>query len=1031
MAKKTAPPTNGKRKPRLLWANAFCLMDTSSGASMSVREMLRQLVTYGYEVRILGATIFDSPKGTGFLKEKAPNCLGQRHQLIKVQDEELTHQLVVTAKTSRIDMTAHEEGLWCSQYLYMLDTYKPDVVWFYGGMTMDMLIADEARARGIPSAFYLANGNYHAVRWCRDIDLILTDSQATADIYRKQSGFVPTPVGKFIDPARFVAKQHQHKHLLFINPSWEKGASVVIQLALKLERERPDITLEVVEARADWSLVLKEMTHLLGEERKSLSNVEVTSNTDDMRPIYERARVLLAPSLWWESGARVLAEAMLNGIPAIVSNHGGSPGLIENGGVVLDLPAASHEKPYKHILTQEELQPFFDAVVGFYDNQTLYDEYVERAYHVGSERHHISISTRRLTQALAPLVAQKAGNKDFLYPQRKLHKHNLAGTVAKPDFSQSAPATLKPNRQVSISPAETSQQAIGKQASQTAEFQTADFDWQLKGQVVVLDNRAKLIKTGAVDTLANTNAFTILAFDPASEVQNPKAYEGHEHIQLFQHAVLGDGQPTKLITCLDAALSSTLSPLSEDALPPHHRQGAKVLTRLPINTIALDNIEGLPSLDWLILDDLSDAVTILSHGEKTLKDSLLIQARVAFQPTHEKQPSLSELQHWASCNGFRFYRFNDMRHHSLFDQTKSDNLNQASELESADVLFLPTNERLERMTDNQQRKLAFILHTVFRAKDAVYRIFSANNKLLAEKYRECLDGKNTQANEIIKNRNAVKVVENKETADAIVARYVSDETLEQPGSIRWLIEKERQFGGLQRGVVRNKTSKLDPRKPHQYSAGFIKKGDEFLPTHIGGDRMSMNYHGYSIAYSTYLLPLIERKFGQSLTIVEVGILRGTGLAIWCDLFPSARVIGLDLDPSIFEQHRPVLERLGAFQKNQPEVYSFDQFADNRQKFREILTGNNIDVFIDDGAHTYDAIMKTLESVKPMLAEDFVYFIEDFKGVEKAVKKSLKGVSVFYTEEMTVVYPKKLNYPAYFPTKKTFIQNLMASSKSLV
>ena len=32
------------RKPRLLWANAFCLLDTSSGASMSVRQMLLQLV---------------------------------------------------------------------------------------------------------------------------------------------------------------------------------------------------------------------------------------------------------------------------------------------------------------------------------------------------------------------------------------------------------------------------------------------------------------------------------------------------------------------------------------------------------------------------------------------------------------------------------------------------------------------------------------------------------------------------------------------------------------------------------------------------------------------------------------------------------------------------------------------------------------------------------------------------------------------------------------------------------------------------
>src|SRR5690606_26298936 len=120
--------------------------------------------------------------------------------------------------------------------------------------------------------------------------------------------------------------------------------------------------------RADWSALLQEVTRRLGSPRTALSNVVVTGNTSDMRPVYQRARVLLTPSLWWESGARVLAEAMLNGIPAIVSNHGGSPGLIDDGGIVLDFPAACHEKPYQHIPHSAELQELYDAVVAFYDD---------------------------------------------------------------------------------------------------------------------------------------------------------------------------------------------------------------------------------------------------------------------------------------------------------------------------------------------------------------------------------------------------------------------------------------------------------------------------------------------------------------------------------------------------------------------------------------------------------------------------------------------------------------------------------------
>lgn len=737
MAKKTASTPSQKRKPRLLWANFYCLMDTSSGASMSVSQMLRQLVKQGYDIKILGATIFDNPKGASKLQHLAPDIATKRHNVVSIVDGELIHELLITQNTYRNNLTEHEESLWLNQYRYLLDSFKPDVVWFYGGQTSELLIPDEARARGVPSAFYLANGNYISSRWCRDVDLVLTDSESTSVMYREKVGFTATPVGKFIDPKQFVAEDHQRNRVLFINPSWEKGASIFVQLALKLEKECPDITLEVVEARADWSAVLKETTQLLGEPRDHLTNVVVTKNTTDMRPVYERARVLLAPSLWWESGARVLAEAMLNGIPAIVSNHGGSAGLIGEGGIVLDFPDDCHEKPYKYMLSEEELKPLCDGVVNLFYDQELYSQYVEKAYQVGKEKHHIDISTQRLVQALTPLVTQKAGNKDFIHSQRKLHKHKLAGQVKDPGLTATLGVATTPptgNAEPESVVSEISSQPEEEIAYASAPHVRDDFSWELKERILVLDNRAKLIQTGAVDEMVKTNAFSVLAFDPASEIKNPKVYEGHEHIQVFQHALLGDGQPTKLNACLEADLTSTLRPLPEESLPEHQRKGAKVLAQLPINTVALDSIDGLPSLDWLILDDRSDTITVLEHGKHVLQETLLIQARVAFHPTHEQQPSFAELQHWASHSGFRFYRFNDMAHRSMFDTVKRASQNQSSELQSADALFLPTPERLEAMTEIQQRKLAFILHVAFGAHDAAYRTIQNISKGLSETY---------------------------------------------------------------------------------------------------------------------------------------------------------------------------------------------------------------------------------------------------------------------------------------------------------
>jgi glycosyltransferase involved in cell wall biosynthesis/SAM-dependent methyltransferase len=717
MAKKPSATASQQRKPRLLWANPFCLMDTSSGASMTVRQMLLQLVASGYEVQVLGATIFDNPKGMGRLKEQFPDLSAHLHQLIEAVDGPLTHQLVVSYSHNRNHVTTHEEGLWYSQYLYLLDSFKPDVVWFYGGQTLDMLIADEARDRGIAVAFYLANGNYKSPRWCRDVDLILTDSQATAEMYRKEVGFAAKPVGKFIDPSLFVAEHHERKRLLFVNPSWQKGASVFVQLAEKLERERPEIELEVVEARADWRAVLRETTQRMGKQRSTLNNVVVTPNTHDMRGPYSRARVLIAPSLWWESSGRVLAEAMLNGIPALITNRGGMPEMIGDAGIVFDLPEACYEEPYQHLLSDEELQPLYEAVLAFYDDEALYQDYVERAQRVGEQKHHIDRATERLLTALTPQVRPRAGNKDFSVVQRKRHRQRLAGKATKPEFKVD-------NSLQNL--------VISKQGGGTANTDTPmsglwlsdDFTWQLKSKVVVLDNRAKLIKSGLADQMAATSAFGIVAFDPASEVKDVQQYEGSEYIQVFQHALLGDGQPATLNACVAPELTGTLKPLPAEQLPEHRRLGAQPIAELPINTVALDSISGLDSLDWLILDELSDAIAVLENGQQSLKDTLLIQARIAFQPTHERQPSMAELQHWASRNGFRFYRFHDFQHHSHLPETLKERTNCATEQESADVLFLPSHERMAALTDEQKTKLAFVLSAVFRAHDMAFDLMA-------------------------------------------------------------------------------------------------------------------------------------------------------------------------------------------------------------------------------------------------------------------------------------------------------------------
>jgi hypothetical protein len=70
--------------------------------------------------------------------------------------------------------------------------------------------------------------------------------------------------------------------------------------------------------------------------------------------------------------------------------------------------------------------------------------------------------------------------------------------------------------------------------------------------------------------------------------------------------------------------------------------------------------------------------------------------------------------------------------------------------------------------------------------------------------------------------------------------------------------------------------------------------------------------------------------------------------------------------------------MGAFQKNAPEVYLFDQLdaAKATGVLRDVLRGSCIDIAIDDGCHSIQSIEITLEAMRPFLAKTFAYFIED-------------------------------------------------------
>lgn len=209
------------------------------------------------------------------------------------------------------------------------------------------------------------------------------------------------------------------------------------------------------------------------------------------------------------------------------------------------------------------------------------------------------------------------------------------------------------------------------------------------------------------------------------------------------------------------------------------------------------------------------------------------------------------------------------------------------------------------------------------------------------------------------------------------------------GSPEWLVETEKKYGGYHKNVKRNKVSDKDHRSAEKIAKGGMR----------GGDRMSTKHHGYAKKYAEYLSEFLNDR---ETIVAEFGILRGIGLAIWCDLFPNGLVYGFDIDLGHTKNNMDSLIKLGAFAHNKPILHEYDQLEKQDSYLHKIFGGKKIDVCIDDGLHTDESILITLESALPHLNKGAVYIIEDNKNVHVEIKKRYSHLLVDNIGELTIL-----------------------------
>src|SRR3990172_6506293 len=181
---------------RILFASPYCLLDTTSGAAISIRDLFTKLAKRGLTCEALTASIFDPPRQVLLDAIIDHQCLSiitksempESIPCVRVMDGDLTHTIMRTARSQRQALHSKEGSALLSLIEGKISELKPDIILTYGGLNVERNIHRLAKASKIPVVFYLANGIYTKAETFTDVDLIIVPSRFLSEFYSRRLG---------------------------------------------------------------------------------------------------------------------------------------------------------------------------------------------------------------------------------------------------------------------------------------------------------------------------------------------------------------------------------------------------------------------------------------------------------------------------------------------------------------------------------------------------------------------------------------------------------------------------------------------------------------------------------------------------------------------------------------------------------------------------------------------------------------------------------------------------------------------------
>ncbi|MCA1585547.1 MAG: glycosyltransferase [Acidobacteria bacterium] len=396
---------------RFLLVNNHCISDPTAGVTQSLRTIVRWLADAGHNCHVLTTARFESPvtftieehlealgvplpeTGSNETATTADQPCADGRPVVRYNVGGVPVTLLLTRHNDESRPDAGEAAHFQQLFNQLLESFAPDQVIGCNGHFMIRRAFAEARKRNITTAFAVRGFGYYERHYFEHVDHAFTCSQYLTDLYGKKVGLFSTPIEPPIDWSTVVAPTESRAFVTFVHPGPHKGLFLFARLADMLGSRRPDIPVLVVQSGQS------------GGSLNSIREIDFATYPQIMaappvpRPAdyFALTRILLVPSVWQEPFGRVAAEAMINGVPPIVSNRGSLPQVIGGdfasggGGRVVPLPDWLTFESTR-LPSEREVEPWYQAVCTLWDDEALYRSVATRAREIAQARYSEGVS---------------------------------------------------------------------------------------------------------------------------------------------------------------------------------------------------------------------------------------------------------------------------------------------------------------------------------------------------------------------------------------------------------------------------------------------------------------------------------------------------------------------------------------------------------------------------------------------------------------------------------------------------------------